>query len=131
LCLRVAASPGGEDDRRGVDRSIAAGRAPGVLSRGEISQRRVLERRAGAGFPCLAQTFGDRVPGAIAHLQKALARGATALREAVAAVLAREGDAALLEPVDRVARLGGQHTGEAHVGGLVARAPDVLGMLFR
>ena len=52
------------------------------------------------------------------------------LREPVAAVLARELDPELLEPVDRVGRLARQDLDEAAVGGLVGGAPDVLGVLL-
>jgi hypothetical protein len=70
------------------------------------------------------------VARAVAHLQEALLRSAAATCEPVAPVLAREFDPELLEPVDRVGCLGGQHLDEAHVGRLVTRAPDVLGVLL-
>ena len=78
----------------------------------------------------LAQRLRDRVAGAVADLEQALARRAAAAREPVAAVLARELDAELLEPVDRVGRLGGEDLDEPQVGGLVRARPDVLGVLL-
>ena len=54
----------------------------------------------------------DRVAGAVADLEQALARRAAAAREPVAAVLARELDAELLEPVDRGRRLRREHRDE-------------------
>ena len=56
---------------------------------------------------------------AVTDLQQALARRAAAAREAIAAVLARELDAELLEPVDRGRRLAGEDLDELPVGGLV------------
>ena len=56
---------------------------------------------------------------AVADLQQALARRAAAAREAIAAVLARELDAELLEPVDCGRRLAGEDLDELPVGGLV------------
>ena len=64
-------------------------------------------------LPGLAQALRDRVAGAVADLEQALARRAAAAGEAVAAVLARELDAELLEPVDRARRLAGEHLDEA------------------
>ncbi len=82
-----------------------------------------------ARLPRLAQLLRDRVAGAVADLQQALARRAAAAGEAVAAVLPRELDAELLEPVDRAtARLRRQHLDEPPVGGLVRGAQDVLGV---
>ena len=68
--------------------------------------------------------------GPVADLEQALPGGAAAAGEPVAAVLARELDAELLEPVDRARRLAGQHLDESPVGGLVRALPDVLGMLL-
>ena len=115
----------------GVDLVLAAARAPAVLAR--------LERaRAGtSGTPSrmpslerVAQRLRDRVAGAVADLEQPLARRAAAAREAVAAVLARELDAELLEPVDRGRRLRREHLDEPAVGRLVGRVPDVLGVLL-
>src|SRR5712691_5244249 len=69
--------------------------------------------------------------GAIADLEQSLAGGAAALREPVAAVLGRELNPELFEPVDRARRLTRQHLDEPPVGGLVRALPDILGMLFR
>src|SRR5712691_6945984 len=68
--------------------------------------------------------------GAVADLEQPLARGAAAAREPVAAVLARELDAELLEPADRGGRLRGQDLDEAAIGRLVRALPDVLGVLL-
>jgi hypothetical protein len=57
--------------------------------------------------------------GAIADLEQSFARSAAALCEPVAAVLARELNAELFEPVDRTRRLTCQHLDEPAVGGLV------------
>jgi len=54
-----------------------------------------------------------------------------AARQAVAAVLVRELDAVLLEPVDRARSLAGEHLDEVPVGRLVGALPDVLGVLLR
>jgi hypothetical protein len=78
----------------------------------------------------VAQCRRDRVPGPVADLQEALARCAAATGEPVAAVLARELDAELLEPADRGGRLGGEDLDEVPVGGLVGGVPDVLGVLL-
>ena len=59
------------------------------------------------------------MPRAVAYLQQSLARRSAAAREAIAAVLARELDAQLLEPVDRGRRLPGENLDELPVGGLV------------
>src|SRR5438552_4885721 len=68
--------------------------------------------------------------GAIADLEQSFARSAAALREPVAAVLARELNPELFEPVDRTRRLTCQHLDEPPVGGLVRALPDVLGVLL-
>jgi hypothetical protein len=68
---------------------------------------------------------------AVAHLEQALAARAAAAGEPVAAVLAGELDAGVLEPVNRVRRLGGEDADEIHVGRLVRALPDVLGMEVR
>ena len=68
--------------------------------------------------------------GAVADLQQALASRAPAAGEPVAAVLARELDAVLLEPVDRGRRLFGEHLDEPTVGRLVRALPDVLRVLI-
>ena len=63
--------------------------------------------------------------------RRRFARRAAAAREPVAAVLvARELDAELLEPRDRVRRLGGEDVDELRVRGLVGAAEDVRGMLL-
>ena len=49
----------------------------------------------------------------------------------VAAVLAREPDTELLEPVDRAGRLRREDFDESHVCGLVRGAPDILAVLLR
>ena len=79
----------------------------------------------------LAQRGRDRMSRAVADLQQALARRAAAAREAIAAVLARELDAELLEPVDRGRRLAGEDLDELPVGGLVRGLPDVVCVLLR
>src|SRR5262245_23888309 len=94
--LRVAAAACGEHDCRRVDHMLTAGCAPAVLDRGQVLQAGMLEGRAAPPSPRLAQPLRDRVVGAVADLEQALPRRAAALREAVAAVLAREGDAELL-----------------------------------
>src|ERR671937_2815057 len=109
---------------------LAAARAPAALGRLQRRQRglreRLHERRLDRG----AEGLGDRVPRAVADLQQALPRRAAALGEAIAAVLARELDAALLEPMDGAGRLARQHLDEPPVGGLVARPPHILGVLL-
>ena len=67
---------------------------------------------------------------AVADLQQALAGRAAAAGEPVAAVLPRELDALLFEPVDRARRLAGEHVDEVPVRGLVRTLPDVLGVLL-
>ena len=69
----VAAPAGRENDGAGVDQVLAAGRAPAVPGRLELRERRVLERRAGTRRPGLAQRLRDRVAGAVADLEQALA----------------------------------------------------------
>ena len=79
----------------------------------------------------MAQPGGDRVARAVADLEEALRRRAAAAREPVAAVLlARELDAELLEPRDRVGRLGREDVDELRVRGLVRAAEDVGGVLL-
>ena len=131
LRLLEAAAAGREDDRAGVDHVLAAD-ARASRSRAARASASGLfgERRAGAGLERLAQRLRDRVAGAVADLEQPLARRAAAAREAVAAVLARELDAELLEPVDRRRRLRREHLDEPPVGRLVARLPDVLGVLL-
>src|SRR5262245_44898610 len=91
----------------------------------------MVERRPAAGLPRLAKPLRDRVTGPVADLEQPLARGAAALREAIAAVLAGELDSELLEPVDGVLRLGREDLDETHVRRLVAGSPDILGVLLR
>jgi hypothetical protein len=64
-------------------------------------------------------------------LQEAPATRAPAAGEPVAAVLARELDAKLLQPVDRAGRFRRQHLDELAVRGLVGALPHVLGVLLR
>ena len=78
-----------------------------------------------AGLEGLAQRLRDRVSGAVADLEQALGGGAAAAGEPVAAVLPRELDAELFEPVDRALRIAGQRLDEPHVGALVRALPDV------
>src|SRR5579859_1755228 len=125
--LAIAAAAGGEDDGGRLDDVLAAARAPGRL---ELEERRMVERRAAARLPRLAQPLGDRVAGAVADLEQTLARRAAAAGEAVAAVLPRELDAELLEPVDRRRRLRREDLDELHVRRLVRARPDVLRVLL-
>jgi hypothetical protein len=125
LRLGEAAAAGGEDNRSGVDRVLAGTGAPAVLGAVELVQRALREERQAAGLGRLSQRGGDRVAGAVSYLEQALRRRAAAARKAVAAVLLRELDSELLEPVDGRCRLGGEDLDEAHVGRLVARGPDV------
>ncbi len=81
-------------------------------------------------LPRVAKALGDRMPGAVADLEEALLRGAAAARQAVAAVLPRELDTELLEPVDRARRLAGEDLDELAVRRLVRGAPDVLCVLL-
>jgi hypothetical protein len=127
LRLRVAAAAGGEDDGGGLDDVLADARAPALL---ELGERRVREDGDGRALDGLAERLRDRVPGAVADLEEALARRAAAAGEAVAAVLRRELDAELLEPVDRRRRLRGQDLDELHVRRLVRALPDVLRVLL-
>src|SRR6266849_2605863 len=90
----------------------------------------MLEGRPAARLPGFAQPLRDRVPGAVADLEQALAAGAAALREPVTAVFARERDTELLEPVNRARRLRGEDLDETHVRRFVRGAPDVIGVLF-
>src|SRR6185436_18962995 len=86
----------------------------------------VREHLAAAGLERLAERLGDRVAGAVTHLEEPLAGGAAAPRETVAAVLPGERASLLLEPGDRRGRLGREHLDEPQVGRLVRRAEDVL-----
>ena len=134
--LGVAAPAGCEDDGAGVDRGEVAvldgeRRAPALAGGLERGERVVLEARGAAGFVGLAERLRDRVAGAVADLEQPLARCAAAAREAVAAVLAGEGAAELLEPVDRALRVTDEGLDEARVRGLVRRAHDVLGVQLR
>ena len=102
LGLRVAAAAGREHDRAGLDDVVAADARASRFGRLEArGAARSSRRRAGAALPRLAQRLGDRVAGAVADLQQPLRDRAAAAREPVAAVLARELDAELLEPADR------------------------------
>ena len=124
----VAAAARGEDHRGRFERVVAAARAPPVLAALEVGKRALREERDGAGLDGVAERSGDRVARAVADLEQALARCAAAAGEAIAAVLPRELDAELLEPVDRRGRLGGEDLDERAVGRLVRAAPDVLGV---
>jgi hypothetical protein len=68
LGLRVAAPAGGEDDGVGLDRLLTDASAPAAVALVEVVERRVLEGRAAAALPRLAEALGDRVPGAVADL---------------------------------------------------------------
>ena len=83
-------------------------RTPAVRGRLERSERMVREARGAAGLVGVAERLRDRVPGAVADLEQPLARGAAAARKPVAAVLARERAAELLQPVDRGLRVAGR-----------------------
>ena len=65
------------------------------------------------------------MPGAVAYLEQPLGRCAAATGEPVAAVLARELDPELLEPVNRALRVAGEDLDEAHVGAVVRALEDV------
>jgi hypothetical protein len=83
LGLAVAAAPRGEDDRAGVDLLLAAACAPAVLGRLEACERALGEGGAAARLPGLAQRGGDRVAGAVADLEQALAGRAAAAGDPV------------------------------------------------
>src|SRR4051794_12420815 len=96
----------------------------------------MLERRARSPLPRVAERLRDRVPGTVADLEQPRPRRPAAARKTVAAPMpvvrvARECDAELLEPENCRLRVARQHLDEAHVSGLVTRAPDVFGVLFR
>src|SRR5207247_1232537 len=129
--LRKAAAAGGEDHRRGVDHVLAGVGAPAVLAALELVQRALREERQPAALGGLPERGRDRVARPVADLEQALRRRAAAAREPIAAVLFRELDAELLEPVDRGGRLGGQDLDQPEICRLMTRAPDVLGVLIR
>jgi hypothetical protein len=104
---------------------------PTVLGGLDVDEGVVRKRRAASGFERLAQRFGEREPGSVADLEQSLPARAAAAGQPIAAVLARERDAELLEPVNRVRGLARQDVDEAAVGGLVRRAPNVLGVVLR
>ena len=79
-------------------RSARASRSPSARARRAATSGTSRRSRPSSA---LAQRRRDREPRLVAHLEEPLARGAAAAREAVAAVLARELDAVLLEPADR------------------------------
>ena len=123
----------GRRSRRDLD--LVAGleparRAPAVLALPSAASGWCGSGVAVRGLEGLAQRLRDRVAGAVADLEEALARRAAAAGEPVAAVLARELDAVLLEPVDRARRLAGQDLDQAPVRRLVRALPDVLGVLL-
>ena len=128
LGLLVAAAAGGEHDRARVDLVVADPRAPARLEL-ERAARSASDGDARA-LDRLAQPLRDRVPGPVADLEQALLGRAAALGEPVAAVVAGELDAELLEPVDRALRVAGQHLDEPHVRRLVRALPDVRGVLL-
>ena len=99
--LGVAAAAGREHDGRRVDRVLAADRAPAVRTSARAPGAARSRTTCPSRLPGLAQPLRDRMPGAVADLEQPLLRGAAAAREPVAAVLAGELDAELLEPVDR------------------------------
>jgi hypothetical protein len=68
LGLRVAAAARREHHGARLEHVLADPRAPTCLGARQLEQRRVDERVAGAGFPCLAQLLRDRVAGAVADL---------------------------------------------------------------
>src|SRR5207247_1844152 len=81
--LAVAAAAGRRHDRAGVDPELLtalapAGREPAALARLQRYQRAVRERFAARGQEGVAQRRRDRVAGAVADLQQALASGAAA-----------------------------------------------------
>ena len=104
---------------------------PAVHGRLERDERAVRERLAARVEEGVAKRGRDREAGAIAHLEQALATGAAAAGEPVAAVLVRELDAVLLEPMDRLRRLTRQDLGKAAIRRLVRALPHVLGVLLR
>jgi hypothetical protein len=88
-------------------------------------------KRRARSLEAFAQRGRHRVAGAVADLQQPARAGAATSRQPIAAVLACELDAILLEPANRVRRLAGQDADEAHVGGLVRALPDILGVRVR
>ena len=123
--LAVATAAGGQHDRAGLDLVLAAAGAPARLGLLELDERRLGEGLRSGAFDHPAQRLRDRVAGAVADLEQSLSRRAAAAREPVAAVIARELDAVLLEPVDRVGSLGREDLDEPRVRGLVRARPDV------
>ena len=124
--LLEAAPAGGEHDRRRVELVLAARARQPVLA--------LLERGSGLlakSVPPPASN-ASRSPFVIAcpvrspTWSRRLRRGAAAAREAIAAVLSRELDAELLEPVDRAAGVAGEHLDEPHVGASRGSLADVL-----
>ena len=104
----------------------AAGRHPARRALPEPDEGVMRKSRAARGLEGLSKGARDRKSGPVANLEQASAARSAAARETVAAVLARELDAVLLEPVDRVRRLGRQDADQVAVGGLVRAPPDVL-----
>ena len=101
LRLAIAAAAGGQHDGAGFDLVLAAAGAPPgrrlleLDSSGDLGNVSALD-----AFDHPPQRLRDRVAGSVADLEQALPRRAAAAREPVAAVLARELDALLLEPVN-------------------------------
>src|SRR5581483_7510512 len=113
---------------RRADGSLADAGDPPLL---ELAERRVREDGDLRRLDHLPTRLRDRVARPVADLQEALRRSAAAAGQTVAAVLLREGDAELFEPVDRRGRFGRQHLDEPQVGRLVRAAPDVLRVALR
>jgi len=128
LGLSVAASARSENDRGRLELLVAAARPPAPVARFERAQRRLRERLCARRLDAVTKRGGDRVPGPVADLQEPLARRAAAPGEPVPAVVPRELDAQLLEPMDRATGLARQDLDEAPVGRLVRGAPHVLGV---
>src|SRR5262249_38673315 len=121
---------GGEHNGCRVDDVVATAGAPTARRSLELRERRLRKRVDRLSLDDVAQRGRDCVTCTVADLEEPLPRGAAAPREPVAAVLARELHAVLLEPVDRARRLRGEHLDESAVRGLVARLPDVFGVLL-
>ena len=130
LGLAVATAARRQHYRAGVDGMLPADCAPAAARRLERAERGSRKDLHGGGLDGVAERSRDRVPGPVADLEQSLARGAAALRQPVAPVLARELNTQLLEPMDGARCLGCQHVHESPVGGLVRAFPDVLGVLL-
>ena len=127
LGLAVAAAAGREHDGPRLEVVLAAHGAPAAVGPLEVEQRGLRERPPSsppstASRSALVIAWPVRSPTWSSRLR----RRAAAACQAVAAVLARELDPELLEPVDRRRRLRGEHLDELAVGRLVRRAPHVF-----